>query len=81
MNDITILPHVMSIAGQRGRLYYYQGNFHHPLFLHGNDVAAVKKAIRMFTKENREMIEADRAKPEYRTVLELFDEQLSEAAA
>lgn len=64
-------------AGDRARhcLYYYQGNFYAPLDIHGGDIGRVKKAIRQFKKANAEQIAQDRAHPDYKTLLELFDAQ------
>lgn len=74
-HDHTLLSSVLSMTGTRGRLYYYQGNFFHPLELHGSQVGRVKRAIRQFARDNRQMIERDRADPAYRTLPELMDDQ------
>ena len=76
-DDITILDSVLSITGQTGRVYYYQGNIYQPLFLHGSDVARVKRAVRQFMKEHADRVATDRAHPDYKTLLEIFDEQVS----
>ena len=55
-------------------LYYYQGNFYMPLTLHGGDLARVKKAIRIFSRENKQLIASDRGHDDYQTTLEIFDE-------
>lgn len=77
-DDITImqLPTV-----PRSRLYYYQGNFYHPLDLPGACVGLVKRGIREFMKANRAMVERDRAHPDYKSLVQLFDEQMAEFAA
>lgn len=58
------------------RLYYFQGNFYHPLVLWGNDKGRVAKAIRMFKINNRALVENDRAHPDYKTLPEIFDAQM-----
>lgn len=60
----------------RSTLYYYKGNFFHSLDLKDQWVGLVKKAIRNFLKENKEMVERDRKDPSYKTLTELFDEQM-----
>jgi hypothetical protein len=68
--------HICHLPGGRrrsDRLYYYQGNFFHPLELGGSQVGLVKGAIRKFERDNAEMIARDRAHPDYKTILELFD--------
>lgn len=74
-NDITIIDRLDT--EKHSRLYYYQGNFYHPLDLPGKVVGLVRGAIRRFTRENKAMITADRAHPDYRTPVQLFDEGLS----
>jgi nanoRNase/pAp phosphatase (c-di-AMP/oligoRNAs hydrolase) len=59
----------------RACLYYYQGNFFHPIDLPGSCVGLVKGAIRKFMKEKKALVAADRAHPEYKTLVQLFDEQ------
>jgi len=72
MSDITLLD--LTYNGRyRGRLYYYMGNFFYPVDLPGDLPGKVLGAIRRFMKENRAMVEADRAKPDYKTLLELAD--------
>lgn len=78
-DDITILPSVLAITGQKGRLYYYQGNFYYPLALHGSEIGRVRKAIREFTRQNKQLIEADRSSSSYRTIVEIFDDQFASA--
>lgn len=74
-NDITILQEVRTMTGGKARVYYYQGNIYQPLFLDGCEVGRVKGAIRKFMKENSAMVDSDRASPDYKTLVELFDEQ------
>ncbi len=69
-NEIPIL----TLKCQVGRLYYYQGNFYHPLDLSGRNVGLVKGAIRDFIKENKALVDSDRSCPEYKTLIEIFDE-------
>lgn len=67
--------HILKLTAQKGRLYYFQGNFFHPVDLVGNSVGLVKRGIREFLKEHRELVERDRASPDYKTLVQLFDEQ------
>jgi len=75
--DITLLAVVHTIIGTKGRLYYYQGNFYMPLLLRGDQNGLVKKAIRLFKRENRALIESDRAHRGYMTLVEIFDDQMT----
>ncbi len=71
--------HICRLPGGRrkgDRLYYYKGNFYYPLELCGGQNGIVKRAIREFTKANREMVERDRAAQGYKTIIELFDDQM-----
>ena len=72
-NDITIMQ---LDTKPKSRLYYYQGNFYHPIDLQGKLLGTVWGAIRRFTREKKAMITADRAHPDYRTLVQLFDEGL-----
>ena len=75
--DITILPKVpcMGYNGRIavGRLYYYQGNFFWPISVSGSFQGKLKKAIRSFIREYRDIIARDRAHPDYKTITELVD--------
>ncbi len=75
--DTTLLKPVYGITGQKGRLYYYQGNFFMPLTLRGDQVGPVKRAIRQFDKANPGRIDRDRTHPDYKSLTRLFDEQLA----
>lgn len=66
---------IAKLTAQSGYLYYYQGNFYHPLDLVGDSVGKVKRGIREFMRDNKELVETDRASPDYKTLLQLFDEQ------
>lgn len=71
--------HICDFPFGRGRrLYYYQGNFFHPIDLIGAEVGIVKGAIRRFLKDNASMVAADRADPAYKTLMELCDESQAE---
>lgn len=59
----------------RSNLYYYQGNFFHPVELSGKFVGIVKGEIRKFMRANKEMVERDRKDPNYKTLVQLFEEQ------
>lgn len=70
--------HITNLAGGRGRrLYYYQGNFFHPMDIGGADIGIVKREIREFRKKNQSLVGADRADPGYKNLIELFDEQVA----
>ena len=75
---ITILNDLRTIKDKNWEkgvhlLYYYFGNFFHPIELHGSDVGRVKREIRKFKKENKLLIQLDREDPDYMTLPELFD--------
>lgn len=65
--------HILNLEGQKGRLYYFQGNFFHPMDLKGDNVGRVKGAIRKFMQANRAMVDRDRAAPGYLTLVQLAD--------
>ena len=65
--------HILKLSGQKGRLYYYQGNFFHPLELVGSSVGLVKRGIREFMRDHAALVASDRADPEYRTLMQLAD--------
>jgi hypothetical protein len=68
--------HILRLTEQKGRLYYFQGNFFHPLELVGASVGKVKRGIREFMRDHHQLVARDRASPDYRTLV-----QLGEAAA
>lgn len=72
-DDITILNLDLK---PKSRLCYYQGNFYHPLNLPGDMIGIVKRAIRTFIKENKQMVDKDRKHPDYKNVLQIFDAQM-----
>lgn len=78
-NDSTILQSVRTMTSQRGRVYYYQGNIYQPMSVHSMEISVVRKAVRQFMKDNRAMVDSDRADPDYKTVVEIFDEQMANA--
>lgn len=66
--------HITNLPGRGGRrLYYYQGNFFHPLELGGSDHGIVKRGIRDFMKTHRALVDADRADPDYKTLVQLAE--------
>lgn len=74
--DITIVQRVRANHNQTGRVYYYQGNIFAPLGYASKKVRdLVERKVSEFFRENREMVLADRAKPEYKTLTELAKEQ------
>lgn len=62
---------ILRLDEQKGRLYYFQGNFFHPLELVGGSIGKVKRAIREFKRDNQQLVESDRASPDYRTLVQL----------
>ncbi len=76
-NDITLLSNIpCGLTGNMtGRLYYYCGNFYQPLDPDGAWRGKINRAIREFTRDNLDRIKADQASPDYKDLLELFDEQ------
>lgn len=56
-------------------VYYYQGNIYHPYELIGERIGKVKRAIEEFKLKNKERIEKDRSHPDYKSLVEIFDEQ------
>lgn len=71
-----VTDHVMllrRLPGQPGSVYYYFGNFYHPLDLKGANVGLVKRLKREFAQSHKALIKSDRAHPDYKTILELFD--------
>jgi hypothetical protein len=81
MQPLTGEIHICMLPGGKqrsNRLYYYQGNFYYPLDLVGKQVGLVKKGIREFTAANKELIARDRAHPDYKTLLQIFDEYIAE---
>lgn len=73
MPDITILKKVQSMGGQNGRLYYFEGNFYHPLFMRNKERKRVEKAIRLFKIKNKDLIIQDRQKRTYKDPMALED--------
>lgn len=57
------------------RIYYYQGNFFHPINLVGNQQGLVLRAIRNFIKTNKTMVDRDRKNSNYRTLEQLAFEE------
>lgn len=65
--------HILDLEGRpKGRLYYFGGNFYHPLNLTANQPGIIARGIREFKKANAELIQRDRASPFYK----LLDEVL-----
>lgn len=69
----TAEHHILKLTGQKGRLYYFQGNFFHPLTLRHGSIGLVKRGIREFMRDHKAMVASDRAHPNYRTPMELCD--------
>lgn len=63
--------HILKLTDQKGRLYYFQGNFFHPLDLIGNSVGLVKRGIREFLRDHAALVKSDRAAPAYKTLTQL----------
>lgn len=66
--------HILKLTEQKGRLYYFQGNFFHPIDLVGNSIGLVKRGIREFKRDHKALVASDRAHPNYRTPMELCDQ-------
>lgn len=71
-SDITImqLP-----TAPKSRLYYYQGNFYYPLDVSREMLQRIRFKIAQFKKENESLFKSDRSHPDYKSVVQLFDEQ------
>lgn len=54
-----------------GRVYYYQGNFYHPLDLQKDEPGKVRRLICDFIKQNKSLVENDRKDSNYRTLDEV----------
>lgn len=65
--------HILKLTDQKGRLYYFQGNFFHPLELVGNSVGLVKRGIREFLRDHAELVKSDRSDPAYRNLVQLAE--------
>ena len=80
MNDADIT--IMNLPTcKNSRLYYYQGNFYYPL--EGVSIELkqrIRFKIAQFKKENAAMFAADRAHPDYKSIVQLFDEQMEKFA-
>lgn len=63
--------HILRLTSQKGRLYYFQGNFFHPLDLVGDSIGKVKRGIREFLRDHAPLVARDRASPDYRTLVQL----------
>jgi hypothetical protein len=59
----------------RTNLYYYQGNFYHPVDVSGRILGQVRGGIRKFMREHKALFEHDRRQPDYKTLVQLFEEQ------
>lgn len=65
--------HILKLPDQHGRLYYFQGNFFHPLTLRHGSIGLVKRGIREFMRDHKALVASDRAHPNYRTPMQLCD--------
>ena len=69
-----------SIRDKKGKylgcLYYHEGNFYRPLMLPREEAGRVSRLIKIFLTKYKDRVKADRASPEYKTLVELFDIQL-----
>lgn len=76
MDDVTIFKGRLK-TGMQYRVYYYFGNFYSPLSgIPLQDKSRINRLIQNFMQDNKSMIERDRAHPDYKTLVELFDEQM-----
>lgn len=89
-DDVTILDDVIvayvrkkpgfTRVAVHSRVYYYQGNFFYAISPQPDQLGRIRGAIRKFRKENRELVDKDRAHPDYRSIPQLLDEQFGEVA-
>ncbi len=75
-DNIIIVRRVIKATRQVGSVYYYQGNIYGTSYLLPSELPRVRRIVRRFTKENAAMIAADRAESSYKTIVQLFDEQM-----
>ncbi len=54
-----------------GTLQYYQGNFFMPLEMDYDEWVRVKNLIKQFRRNNKALVDADRAHPDYKSYREL----------
>lgn len=77
---ILTLPRLYNKRGQLiaavSNVYYYQGNIYHPYDLLGDRIGKVKRVVTEFINKNKERIEKDRSHPDYKTLVQLYDEQM-----
>lgn len=73
--QITLLRGLRTKSSGNHSLYYYQGNFYQPLSLVKKDKLRADRAVRLFKIDNKLMIEKDKADPDYKTLVEIFDDQ------
>lgn len=73
MTEYPIITLPKQQGRKRGRLYYYAGNFFHPLNLTANEPGLIARAVREFKQKHSAMIAADRADAGYRTLEQLCD--------
>jgi hypothetical protein len=74
MSDKTFPIWRFRNGSQMCSLYYYNGNFFHPVFLASREIELrVRRLIQLFTSTNKALVKADRSHPEYKTKVELFD--------
>ncbi len=74
MTEQTFVLGKFRNKGTNFTLYYYQGNFFHPLDIEpGPLLGKLRAAMWRFASANAGMIKADRKDPEYKTLAELSD--------
>lgn len=71
---ITLARNIKAKDGSNHCLYYYFGNFYYPMDLPIKQASRVKFLINKFRKENAAMVEKDRSQPDYKTLIQLFDQ-------
>lgn len=74
MTDITIYQTRLP-TGLLYRVYYYQGNIFRPLDLPRKEEKEARQRVKNWIRANRARVDKDRSEPDYRTLVELFDEQ------
>ena len=75
MDDSHILIARIRNYGQLCCLYYYQGNFYHPIFMERKIELRVRRLIKMFYKNHKKLVDKDRQHSDYKTKLQLAIEQ------
>lgn len=68
-----LIPEMREGRRNYGGLHYFQGNFFHTLNLTGGFPGIIAYEIRKFVKENKTLVDKDRASPDYLRMDQLAD--------